>query len=76
MRIVTRRDAFHKKERKYFTLFYSEDLSHLGCYTVSTGESLVTYCVHFPGDRRILGAEDDDATVLQNVRKCLPVDTE
>jgi hypothetical protein len=48
-------------------IFYSEDLIHLGCYVISIGESLVTYCVHLLGDRGILGAEDDDATVLQNV---------
>jgi len=48
-------------------IFYPENLSHLSCYTVSIGRSLVTYCVHFLGDRRILGAEDDDVTGLQNV---------
>jgi hypothetical protein len=65
------KSAIKKKE-----IFYSEDFSHLGCYTVSIGESLETYCVHFLGVRIILDAQDDDAMVLQNIDICLPVKTE
>ena len=74
MRSETQRDLCDLKKKE---IFYSEDLSHLVCYTVSIGESLVTHCVHFLGDHIILGAEDDDvATGLQNIGNCLPVDTE
>jgi len=56
-------------------MFYSEDLSHLGCYAVSTGESLAMNCIHFVGHCSMLSAEDFDATVIHKVGNCLPVDT-